>query len=76
MAKFQINMISYTLQRTVDVTVVLPSVTIPESLMGKPKHNYDNKLPVLYLLHGFGNNNQQWTGYSNVSHSIYGIVRK
>lgn len=67
MAKLQINMISYVLQRTVDVTVVLPSVTIPESMLEKdPHHDYSKKYPVLYLLHGYGNNNQTWTGYSNV----------
>ena len=41
MAKIQCNVISYTLMRTVDIDVILPSVTIPES-MGmsgeKPHH--------------------------------------
>ena len=32
MAKFQCNVISYVLQRTVDITVVIPSTTIPESM--------------------------------------------
>lgn len=37
MAKFTCNFISYTLKRAVDITVVVPSVTIPESLgFGKP----------------------------------------
>lgn len=31
MARFTCNFISYTLMRTVDITVVIPSVTIPES---------------------------------------------
>ena len=71
MAKMTINMISYTLKRTVDITVVLPTATIPESMgmsgnkdclsyQGKPK------FPVLYLFHGMGNNHAQWTGYTNV----------
>ena len=71
MAKIQCNMISYTLMRTVDIDVILPSVTIPESMapmMGgeKPHHDYKQKYPVLYLLHGFGNNHAQWCGYSNI----------
>lgn len=72
MAKFTCNFISYTLKRTVDITVVIPSVTIPES-MGmtlpegqKPRHQKKDKYPVLYLLHGMGNNHTQWTGYTNV----------
>lgn len=74
MAKISCNVISYTLQRTVNITIILPSVTIPESLSFEADgsmrstsihHDYSHKLPVLYLLHGFGNNEQQWTGYAN-----------
>ena len=73
MAKFTCNFISYTLQRTVDITVIVPSVTIPESMgMGaegeKPAltHRKADKFPVLYLLHGFGNNHTAWNAYTNV----------
>lgn len=75
MAKIQCNVISYTLMRTVDIDVILPSVTIPESLcIGEDgikgncnvHHDYTHKLPVLYLLHGFGNNHAQWCGYTNI----------
>lgn len=71
MAKFQCNFISYTLKRAVDITVVIPSVTIPEALgMGQSnqqlRHTKKDKYPVLYLLHGFGNNHATWTGYTNV----------
>lgn len=70
MARFTVNMISYTLGRTVDITVIIPTVTIPESfglMMGgpKPSHEIKDKYPVLYLLHGMGNNHAQWTGYAN-----------
>lgn len=71
MAKIQVNMISYVLQRTVDITVVIPSVTIPES-MGfafggeQPSHAIKEKYPVLYLLHGYGNNHATWSGYTNI----------
>lgn len=69
MAKFQCNVISYTLKRTVDITVVIPTPTIPESMgMGgkQPSHTPKADYPVLYLLHGMGNNHATWSGYSNV----------
>lgn len=70
MAKFQCNVISYVLQRTVDITVVVPTVSIPEALgldgEESASHKIREKYPVLYLLHGLGNNHATWTGYSNV----------
>jgi len=85
MARFTCNFISYTLVRTVDITVVIPSVTIPESMSAtgalisqatkaegfagaatRPQHTRAEKYPVLYLLHGFGNNHATWTGYTNL----------
>ncbi len=68
MAKFQCNVISYVLQRSVDITVVVPSSTIPEALGGGPvpTHRVEEKYPVLYLLHGWGNNHATWCGYSNI----------
>lgn len=67
MAKMTCNFISYTLRRAVDITVIIPSVTIPESLIDKENctHNHE-PYPVLYLLHGYGNNHATWSGYSNV----------
>ncbi|MBR2812408.1 MAG: alpha/beta hydrolase fold domain-containing protein [Solobacterium sp.] len=67
--KLTANFYSYVLNRAVDITVVIPSVTCPESLglAGyPPSHILPAKFPVLYLLHGFGNNHMQWTGYTNV----------
>lgn len=69
MAKVVCNFYSYVLNRALDITVILPSVTCPESLglAGyPPSHALPDKFPVLYLLHGFGNNHAQWTGYTNV----------
>lgn len=63
------NFYSYILNRAVDISVVVPSVTCPESLglAGvTPTHELPARFPVLYLLHGFGNNHAQWLGYSNV----------
>lgn len=69
MARFECNMISYVLQRAVDVTVIIPSVTIPEALAWTekhPSHRVRDAYPVMYLLHGMGNNHATWCGYSNV----------
>lgn len=71
MAKFICNVISYTLKRTVDITVVIPTPTIPQSLSRGTDaipctHTPKEKYPVLYLLHGMGNNHATWTGYTNV----------
>ncbi len=70
MAKFSVNMISYVLRRTVDLTVVIPTVTIPESLaraQGEEiSHQVKDKYPVLYLLHGYGNNHATWQGYARI----------
>ena len=32
----------------------------------RPQHTRAEKYPVLYLLHGFGNNHATWTGYTNL----------
>jgi putative tributyrin esterase len=91
MARFTCNFISYTLLRAVDITVIVPSITIPEAMgfEGSPfrmnmqkaagledgvflrdaswgRHSKAEKYPVLYLLHGYGNNHATWTGYTNL----------
>lgn len=73
MAKFTCNFISYTLMRTVDISVIIPSVTIPEALgvsaetkKVEVRHTKKNLYPVLYLLHGMGNNHMQWNAYTNI----------
>ncbi len=69
MAKLVCNFYSYVLNRAYDITVVLPSVTCPESLglADYPaSHELKERFPLLYLLHGFGNNHAQWTGYTNI----------
>lgn len=71
MAKFTCNVISYTLKRTVDITVIIPTPTIPQALSRSRDvvpctHTPKEKYPVLYLLHGMGNNHATWTGYTNV----------
>lgn len=72
MARFECNVISYSLKRSVDITVIVPSITIPEAMhpeefgMVTPNHGVKEKYPVLYLMHGMGNNHAQWCGYTNI----------
>ena len=58
MARFETKFISQTLLRSVEMTVIIPSPTIPESLgVADRPASYEVKdpYPVLYLLHGLGN---------------------
>ena len=69
MAKFTCNFISYTLNRAIDISVVVPSVTMPEIYPGDGNpltHDKEGKYPVIYLYHGLGNNHATWCGYANV----------
>lgn len=69
MARFECKFISYTLVRSVEITVVIPSTTIPESFGmdgKKASHRRKEPYPVLYLLHGMGNSHTDWCSYSNV----------
>ena len=66
MAKIQCNVISYVLKRTVDITVVIPTPTFGECMKPEVSHTPKAPYPVLYLLHGMGNNHATWTGYTNV----------
>ncbi len=69
MALFQCNFISYTLMREVQMNVIIPTITCPESfgMDGvKPSHAGKAPYPVLYLLHGFANNGTVWGRYTSV----------
>ena len=69
MARFETKFISYSLCRSVEITVIIPTATIPESLgmFGAPAtHVKTEKYPVLYLLHGMGNSHTDWCSYANV----------
>lgn len=67
MAVFKCNFISYTLNRSVDLQVIIPTISIPD-IRHKEKLNHEikDKYPVLYLLHGYGNNCEQWIHYSKI----------
>ena len=66
MAKLTCNFLSYTLHRAVDITVIVPSICFPEMMAPNPSHAKAEKYPVLYLLHGYGNNHATWNGYTSV----------
>ena len=66
MAKLTLNFLSHKLRRAVDVTVVLPSMNFTEMQGEAPSHRLKAKFPVIYLLHGYGNNHAIWNAYTNV----------
>ena len=66
MARINCNFISYVLKRAIDLTVIIPTTTMPEIGDANVSHNVIDKYPVLYLLHGYGNNHATWTSYSNI----------
>ncbi|MDO4459100.1 MAG: alpha/beta hydrolase-fold protein [Clostridia bacterium] len=79
MAKFEVSMMSHTLKRGIDLTVVIPSVTYPDVIAceneGKAvTQKISDKYPVLYLLHGFSGDHHVWTGYANTE--MYAEERK
>ena len=55
MARITCNFYSRTLLRAVDITVIIPTITCPESLdpNEKPNFIFKKKFPVIYLMHGF-----------------------
>lgn len=64
MASLTCNFLSYTLRRAVDLTVVIPSMCFSEMMEKNPHHKQGARYPVLYLLHGYGNNHRTWNGYT------------
>lgn len=66
MAHITCNFISYTLRRAVDINVIIPTLTIPESFEGSPEHIVKAKYPVIYLLHGYGNDYSTWERYTSI----------
>ena len=67
MGHFACNFISYTLHRATTIDVIVPSMSIPETGGPKPlSHRLDAKFPVLYLLHGGGNDYTTWERYTQI----------
>lgn len=67
MAQIHCNFFSYSLGYGVDLTLLLPSVSPCD--MGdaeKMTHKIPAKYPVLYLLHGHGNDYMSWNRFTSV----------
>jgi len=65
LAQIQCNFFSYSLGYPVDIAVTLPSFT--SNNMNKKPHTHalPARFPVLYLLHGYGNDYQAWLRYTS-----------
>ena len=67
MARFTCSFISYSLARTIEMTVIVPSMTCPESCMPDASHTLPKgKYHILYLLHGGWTDSNAWTSYTNI----------
>ena len=65
MAQIHCNFFSYSLCHGVDIEVTLPSFT--SCNMDDPHtHSLSGKFPVVYLLHGMGNDYMAWLRYTSV----------
>lgn len=67
MAHFEIDFLSYSMQRAVHLTAIIPTAAASD-LGAHSKEGYMNKplLPVLYLLHGYLNDNCTWSQYTSI----------
>ena len=67
MARLSVNFYSYTLAHGVDIEVTLPSFSSCDRQPGQTwTHRLPAKFPVLYLLHGYGNDRHCWMRYTGV----------
>jgi S-formylglutathione hydrolase FrmB len=65
MAQIQCNFFAYSLGYPVDIQITLPSFT--SCNMGNPHtHALPGQFPVLYLLHGYGNDYKAWARYTSM----------
>ena len=74
MARIETNFFSYALGHGVDIELTIPSFTPcdfkPDE---RPTHALSAKYPVLYLLHGHGNDYQCWPRYTSVERLAEGL---
>lgn len=65
MAQLMCNFVSYSLRGGVDIAITLPTISScdfgPDK---KPCHTPQAPYPVLYLLHGYGNDYKCWHRYN------------
>lgn len=65
MARIQCNLFSYSLGHGVEIEVTLPSFTSC-NMDQEHSHKLPGKFPVLYLLHGYGNDYTVWHRYTSI----------
>lgn len=65
MAQIHCNFYSYSLGYPVNIEVTLPSFTSC-NLSQPHTHRLPGKFPVIYLLHGYGNDYQAWLRYTSI----------
>ena len=65
MAQVHCNLFSYSLGYPVDIEVILPSFTSC-NIHQPHTHALPGKFPVIYLLHGYGNDYQAWLRYTSI----------
>lgn len=67
MAQVHCSFNSYSLMHGVDIMITLPSISASDlGPNAKPSHKINAKYPVLYLLHGHGNDYLSWYRYTSV----------
>lgn len=64
MAQFNVNLYSYSIGVPVEIEVTIPSVSSCDK-GDRLTHKLPAKFPVLYLLHGAGNDYRCWTRYTS-----------
>lgn len=69
MAHIIVNFLSATLERSVEIAVILPTITAPELGIyksGEAHYEGQAKYPVCYLLHGYLNDYHSWEAYTSI----------
>lgn len=67
MAQVKINFMSYTLGYPVNIDLVLPTISSCDLAQEKDRsHKVKANYPILYLLHGHGNDAECWMRYTSV----------
>ncbi|TXC90629.1 esterase family protein [Metabacillus litoralis] len=69
MALINCNYFSFSLKRTVEINVIIPTPEGDEQITDKYTqdfYQYEKGLPVVYLLHGAYGNYSSWTRFSNI----------
>lgn len=72
MPRIQVDYYSFSLNMNTHATVILPQ-TGKDFLSGGVRRNRDGKIPVLWLLHGFGDDSTSWERYTHVER--YALAR-